>query len=110
LFSDYNVAVLDTQFNRTSLLKKDTQICSLGYCHEHLGVPGNLVMHFEPYTSYSVEQNEMVIDGEWVMTLKDAVLKFCSKTVRLETRKSLRVYKALSSYEDMCQEIRASGT
>jgi hypothetical protein len=58
-------------------------------------------MLFEPYISHSVEKNEMVIDGEWAMTLKDAVLKCCSNTVRLETRKSLSVDKALSSYEDM---------
>jgi hypothetical protein len=59
-------------------------------------------MLFQPYSLYSVEQNETVIDGEWAMNLKEAVLKFYGKTVRLETFKSLSVDEALSSYEDMC--------
>ena len=59
-------------------------------------------MLFEPYSLYSVEQNETVIDGEWAITLKEAVLKFYARTVRLETFKNLSVDKALSSYEDTC--------
>jgi len=50
-------------------------------------------MLFEPYSLFSVEQNETVIDGEWAMNLNETVLKFYAKTVRLEIFKSLSVDK-----------------
>jgi hypothetical protein len=80
--------------------KRDTQICSLEYCHEYLSVSGNLVMHFEPYSLYSTKKNETVIDGEWAMILKNKFLKFYGKTERLEVFKSFSVNEALSSYGD----------